>query len=99
MEPGRRVRGQLGSSGHAVDGVVTAIDPRPIGPDTARQRYGIPGSAQLISEPATAITVRLGDALPRRVYAGSHLTARVKVGSERLLALLPGVGTLFGGAP
>jgi hypothetical protein len=98
MTSGRRVGGQLGSSGRPVDGVVTTIGAGPIGPETARRRYRIGGGAPLITEPATAVRVRLDDVLPRQRYAGSRLTARVQVGSERLLSLLRGVVTFFGGA-
>ncbi|HYZ82322.1 MAG TPA: hypothetical protein VE571_13680, partial [Solirubrobacteraceae bacterium] len=59
VTPGRPVRGQLGSSGKPVDGVVTTIDAGPIGPETARRRYRIGGSAPVVTEPATALSVRL----------------------------------------
>jgi hypothetical protein len=49
----------------------------------------------LLSEPSRPVTVRLRVALPARAYAGTRLTARIEVGSRRLLALLPGVGKLL----
>jgi hypothetical protein len=96
LQTGRPVRGQIGSSGTYVHGAVTRVDARLIGPDTARQRYGVQGT-DLITEPSSSVMVRLANALPPHAYAGSRLTARVQIGSQRLLGLVPGLGKLFGG--
>jgi hypothetical protein len=97
LRTGSTVRGQIGSSGRSVEGTVAKIDARLIGPDTARQRYRPRGGADLITQPSSVLTVRLTDALPTESYAGSRLTARVQIGSQRLLGLLPGVAKLLGG--
>jgi hypothetical protein len=44
------------------------------------------------------VIIRLGQSLPPAAYGGSLVTARLQIGSQRLLALLPGLGDLAGGA-
>ncbi len=94
---GQRVRGQIGSSGRFMQGAV-AIGARPLlGPGAVRSRYRLSGT-DVVGEPVRAVTVRLSTDLPASVYAGTRFTARIDVGSRRLLGFLPGLGSLAGGS-
>jgi hypothetical protein len=97
VRPGQPVRGQIGSSGRYVRGAVERVATDVVGPDLARARYRFADASDVVMQPSIPVAVRLAEDLPRRAYAGSRLTAQVEVGSERLLALLPGLGELFGG--
>jgi hypothetical protein len=97
MRAGQPVHALIGSSGPSASGVVARIEPGLIGPDTARARYRFEPGAGLVRQPWTVVLVRLGQPLPPAAYGGSLLTARVEIGSQRLLALFPGFGQLAGG--
>ena len=97
VRAGQRVHAQLGSSGTYVEGVVAEVGSGLVGADAASIRYRLDGGAGLPSEPSRPVTVRLRTALPARAYGGTRVTARIEVGSRRLLSLFPGVGKLFGG--
>jgi hypothetical protein len=93
---GERVHGQIGSSRRYVDGVVAGVGSGLLGPDAARMRYRLDGRSDLVTEPSLPVVVRLGKDAPAAVYAGTRLTARVEVGSQRVLGLFPGIGKLVG---
>ena len=95
---GQPVHAQIGSSGPSASGGVTRVEPGVIGPDAARARYGFEPGADTVRQPWTVVIVRFGQSLPSAAYGGSLLTARVETGSQRLLALFPGLGRLIGGA-
>jgi hypothetical protein len=94
IRAGQSVRVRIGSSANPVAGVVARVQPGLIGPDEARRRYGLAG---VITEPSTGVLIRLRRSLSPRTYAGSRVTARVEAGSQRLGALIPGLGWLLGG--
>jgi hypothetical protein len=96
---GQPVHAQVGSSGPAVLGAVARVEPGVIGPDTARAKYRFEPGVDIVRQPWTVVIVRLGQSLPSAAYGGSLLTARVEIGSQRLLAFFPGLGKLVGGAP
>lgn len=98
LHAGQPVHAQIGSSGPAALGTVARIEPGVIGPDTARARYGFQPGAGMVRQPWTVVIVRLRQSLAPGAYSGSLLTVRVQVGSQRLLALLPGLSGLAGGA-
>jgi hypothetical protein len=98
LHAGQLVHAQIGSSGPAALGKVARIEPGLIGPDTARAKYGFEPGAGLVRQPWTVVIVRLRQSLAPAAYSGSLLTARVQVGSQRLLALFPGLSGLAGGA-
>ncbi|WP_217210725.1 hypothetical protein [Streptomyces sp. AC550_RSS872] len=98
VRAGQSVQARIGSSGPSVSGAVVRVEPGVVGPDTARDRYRFEPGADTVRQPWTVVIVRLGESLPPAAYAGSLLTARVEAGSERLLALFPGLGGPLGGA-
>jgi hypothetical protein len=95
MRVGGLVRVQIGSPGTHVRGALARTVPAVIGPDAARKRFRLSGGSDLVTQPVSVAIVRLGERLPG-TYRGSRLSARVKTGSERLLALLPGLARVFG---
>lgn len=98
LRVGQPVHALIGSSGPSASGAVARIEPGIIGPDTARAKYRFEPGAGTAQQPWSVVIVRLGQSLPPAAYGGSLLTARVEIGSQRLLALFPGVGELAGGA-
>ena len=68
-----------------------------LSPEAARQLYRLNGmGALLITQPSIVVIIKLGTKLPATAYAGSLCTAKVEIGSQRLLALLPGLGNFLG---
>ena len=60
-------------------------------------RYRLDGlGAVLITQPSIVLIIRLSTTLPASAYTGSLCTAKVETGSQRLLALLPGLGNFLG---
>ena len=93
---GLPVHVQVGSTGAYVQSTIAKVEPGITSPDAARKRYRLDGmSALLITQPSIVVIVRLGTTLPATAYAGSLLTTKVEIGSQRLLALLPGLGNLL----
>ena len=98
MRAGQPVHAQIGSSGPSVLGAVALVEPGMIGPDAARARYRFDPGADVVRQPWSVVIVRLRQSLAPAAYGGSLLTARVEIGSQRLLSLFPGLGGLAGGA-
>ena len=97
LRVGQPVDVQTGSAGPLVQSTIAQVKPGITSPDAARQRYRLDGmSALLITQPSTVVIIKLGTTLPASAYAGSPCTARVETGSQRLLALLPGLGNFLG---
>jgi hypothetical protein len=97
LRPGQSVSAQLGTSGPAVDGRVAEVEPGLVAPDTARERYGFSGYPGGLEEPAAAVVVAITGSGTAAEYAGSHVAARIRVGSHRLLSFVPGLGRFTGG--
>jgi hypothetical protein len=95
---GLPVHGQLSSVGAYVQGTIATVEPGITSPDAARKRYRLDGVGPvLITQPSTVVIVRLGTSLPATAYAGSLVIAKVELGSQRLLALFPGLGRFLRG--
>jgi hypothetical protein len=88
---------QIGSGGVYVRGTVAQVEPGIVSPEAARRSYRLDGAgALLIAQPSVVVIVRSDTTLPAAAYAGSVVTAKVEIGSQRLLALLPGLGKFLG---
>jgi len=97
MRAGLPVDVQIGSAGVHVQSRIAQVEPGLTSPDAARQRYRLDGmGALLITQPSTVVIIKLGTTLPATAYAGSLCTTKVEIGSQRLLALLPGLGKFLG---
>ena len=96
---GLPVHVQIGSAGAYVQSTIAQVEPGITSPDAARHRYRLDGvGALLITQPSIVLIIRLATTLPATAYAGSLCTAKVETGSQRLLALLPGLGKFVGGS-
>jgi hypothetical protein len=97
MRVGRSVHAQVGSSGTHVPGMIVKVEPGLIGPRAAARRYRLHAASDVIDEPSQAVIVKLSKALSGAAYDGSRLTAKVQVGSRRLLKLFRGLGSFAAG--
>lgn len=89
---------QIGSAGMHVRGTIANVEPGIVSPYAARKRYQLDGAgALLITQPSIVVIVRLRATLQETTYAGTIVAARVEIGSQRLLTLVPGLGRFFGG--
>ncbi|QBD75902.1 hypothetical protein EPA93_07720 [Ktedonosporobacter rubrisoli] len=89
LHPGMRVQIQLGASGPRVTSKIETVTPGAISPQDAQQRFALGSSAaQVITQPAIAVTTRLGPAVSVRTYAGSIVKAQVQVGTQQVLSFL-----------
>ena len=97
MRVGLPVNVQIGSAGVHVQSTIAKVEPGITSPDAARKRYRLDSAgALLITQPSIVVIIKLGTTLPATSYTGSLLSARVETGSQRLLALLPGLGNFLG---
>jgi hypothetical protein len=95
LHAGQAVAVFFDSSSRPVKGVVLSVD-SVVSPDAALHHYGLGSNgASLITQPSTVVTLRLENISPS-LYAGSTLTVNVRVGSRRVIALLPGIDSLLG---
>jgi hypothetical protein len=93
---GLPVHVQMGSAGAYVEGTIAKVEPDITSPDAVRKHYRLGGvGSVLITQPSTVVIVKLRTTLPATAYAGSLLTAKIEIGSQRLLALLPGLGKVL----
>jgi hypothetical protein len=98
VRPGQIAQGRIDDSGPSVHGEVTIIERDLVGPTEARARFQLDNGSDLVTQPSTVVILRLEENLPPSAYAGSHVTAQVRTGSQPLLASLPALGGLFGEA-
>ena len=87
---------QIGAPGelHA-RGSIVSVQPDQISPSAAQKLYRLTGAgADLVTQPSIVLIIQLDHSLPR-VYRGSLVTARIEIGSQRLLSLLPGLGSFL----
>jgi hypothetical protein len=83
------------SSASTLEGTILAVDAA-VSPDSAISHYGLSSTTALsITQPSVVAIIKL-DAVSPSLYAGSTLTANVRVGSRRIISLLPGIGSLWG---
>lgn len=88
---------QIGSMGVHVKGTIAKVEPGITSPDAVRKRYRLNGvDTLLIRQPSIVVIIRLSTTLPATTYAGSLLTVKVGIGSQRLLALLPSLREFLG---
>jgi hypothetical protein len=98
LRPGLPVQLQIGSTGPQLATTIATVTPGVISPSEARAQYALGGvAAAVITQPSVAVTARLGPGISAQVYAGSIVSAQVQVGTQSVLSLLPGLGSLFGG--
>ncbi|WP_201380028.1 hypothetical protein [Ktedonobacter sp. SOSP1-85] len=95
IHPGQAVELRVGPKAASLRGVVASLEPRVMSPLDIRTRFQLQGeSASMVAEPSVTATIRLDAPLSANLYAGSTFSARVQVGSQSVLSLLPGLNQL-----
>jgi hypothetical protein len=80
-----------------VSGTVEHVDTVIISPNQARSRFNLQGGlAQVITGPSITVTIFIGLATSKHMYAGSLCNAQIQTGSQSALSLLPGFNQLIG---
>jgi hypothetical protein len=96
LHAGQPIKIQIGQNGPETMSKISIVMPGIVSPYTIRKRLGLNGKdALIITQPSVVVLVDLENISPG-TYAGSVLSARLEIGSRRLLALLPGLGSLVG---
>jgi hypothetical protein len=97
LHPGQLVHAQVGASGATIDGRIARVEPGVIAPYLAMERYGFSSTSDADAAPMAAVVVSLPGSGSVTENAGTHLSARIRVGSHRLLSFVPGLGSVGGG--
>ncbi|GLV54498.1 hypothetical protein KDH_13450 [Dictyobacter sp. S3.2.2.5] len=84
----------IGASKEDLASKVIKIEPGVLSPSAIRQRYGF--MAQIVTQPSIVVLIQI-DKVPAATFGGSVLVANVKTGSQRILSMLPGLGSLMKG--
>jgi hypothetical protein len=85
----------IGPSDKQLNNKIASIEPNAMSPVALRSLFHLENYPLFITQPVAVVMVKLDPAFAT-AYAGSTLTADVQVGSQSLVSLLPGVGSLFG---
>lgn len=93
LQPGMTARLYIASSSQAIAGKIARIEQKTSSPADVQVRYKLGTCPLLVSSPVNEVIVHLDNSATG--YVGSVLKAQVKVGTRRLLTLLPGVGSFF----
>ena len=83
----------LGNAKEEFASKIIKVESSAISPNLIRQRYGV--VAQVVSQPSIVALITL-KSLPASTYAGSFVVANVQTGSQRILSMLPGIGSIVG---
>lgn len=92
---GTPVHLHVGPSDQQPNNQITSIEPSAMSPAALRSLFHLESYPLFITQPVAVVMVKLDPAFAT-AHAGSTLTADVQVGSQSLISLLPGVGSLFG---
>lgn len=91
VRAGQFVQTQIASRAFS-NALVVRVEPGTMSPDEIKRRYG-----QTVVGPTVIVVIAFRPALLTQKYAGTEIHAQIQVGTQRLLALLPGVGSWIGG--
>lgn len=98
LHSGMPVTITLLSTGQGINTTITSVGTATMSPSDAQKQYQLgQNMTSVVPGPSVTVQVNLGTAVPAKTYAGSLLSARIEVGTQRLLSLLPGIGGLIGG--
>ena len=88
----------IGQHGPTIQSTVTTVEPVPLSPEQARQRFHLDGAAAaLLTEPSVALLIALSNsAISPTLYTGSLVQAQVEIGTHSVLSLIPGMQNLIG---
>ncbi|HTI13635.1 MAG TPA: hypothetical protein VL461_03565 [Dictyobacter sp.] len=93
---GQTVSLQTGPTMISMVGSIAQVQSQIISPADARSQFHLQGAlAQIVTGPSVIVIVRLTSDAPANVYAGSLCAARIQIGSQSVLSLLPVVNQLI----
>lgn len=99
MRAGQNLSLKLDPNGPPLVRAVSFIEPGILSPADARKKFNLDdATARTYQSPSAIAIARLGkpgEELPASAYEGIVVEARVEIGSQRLIALLPVVGRFF----
>jgi hypothetical protein len=85
----------VSSSGQQIKSQLTGIVPGVMSPAALNSLFHLGNIPLSITQPSVVAVVKLDSTFATK-YAGSVVTGKLQVGSQRLISFLPGVGSLFG---
>ena len=94
LHAGTPVRLHVSPSGPQFSSQIAGIESGAMSPEALRALFHLGNVSLPITQPSAVMVVKLNPALAT-AYAGSTVTADLQVGSQRLISLLPGVGSLL----
>jgi hypothetical protein len=99
MRTGQNLSLKIDPKGPPIVRAIAVIEPGILSPAEARKKFKLDdATARSYQGPAAVAIARLGrpsENLPASAYRGTVVEARVEIGSQRVLALLPVVGRFF----
>lgn len=85
---------QIGPAKTQFMATVVRLEPTVTSPQTLRQRYG--AAASVVTGPSIVALIQFKD-VSSGSYVGSFVVATTQIGSQRIISLFPGVGSLVRG--
>ncbi|GHO43746.1 hypothetical protein [Ktedonospora formicarum] len=96
IHPGQPTELSVGSTATPLHGTIDHIEAHTESPLNIRTRFGLQGeNTQLVSGPSVVVIIRLEPEASGNLYAGSAFSARIQVGSQSALSLLPGLNQIL----
>lgn len=99
IRTGQNLSLKLDPAGPPLVRAIAVIEPGILSPADARKKFNLDdATARAYQRPAAIAIARLGkpdEELPASAYEGVVVEARVEIGSQRLIALLPLLGRFF----
>jgi hypothetical protein len=92
VKDGQIVQIQLPAGGPQVTRTVTTLNRTPLSPADVLKLFGLP----LTTAPTNLATVSLGTTSSWHLYSRSLVSVQIRVGSRRVLSLIPGLDHLIG---
>ncbi|GCF06933.1 hypothetical protein [Dictyobacter arantiisoli] len=93
IHPGQSADIQFGTGQSQFQSNVIKIESGMLSPNTLHQRYGV--RQDVVTQPAAVVLVQIKGTVAASAM-GSLVMATVQTGSQRIIALLPGLGSLVG---
>lgn len=87
LQVGQPVNMQIGQAGPQISTAIGAVESQILSPSEIRKQFSV-----TVTDPSIAVVVAIESHLS--LYSGSPVQAQVEVGSQRLLSLFPGLGSL-----
>lgn len=93
---GQAVSLQLGANGQNITGLITHVELQKQSPATLCQKFALTQDCLLLVRQPSMTLLAQAREIPSDTYAGTPLSANVQVGSQRVISLFPGIGSLIG---